>query len=252
MTLSTLNKGWAVTQVAVLVLATSGAAFPLVASADQNNQDNQHQQDGWQNNGDQNNNDGNQGDNNNDNHHQHDGGNGDNNDNEGGDGNHTPAPTTATVIATKIVCANESDLPNWGAGAGSTITVTTATDYVAAHPTCHLTSGWSFQWAPDGTSNPGDNTGVAGSPWTIFGSTGNDGTVSTQVPTTASGVSTWFREVFQSGYVPFTGADTSNNVSAEFYCNTDHTNYDNYDWIQGAQAGQTYYCVAFNALLAPV
>jgi hypothetical protein len=58
--------------------------------------------------------------------------------------------------------------------------------------------------------------------------------------------------VFQSGYVPFTGADTSNNVSAEFYCNTDHTNYDNYDWIQGAQAGQTYYCVAFNALLAPV
>ena len=41
-------------------------------------------------------------------------------------------PTTATVVATKVVCDDESMLPNWGTG-GADITSTTATEIGRAH-----------------------------------------------------------------------------------------------------------------------
>lgn len=253
MSVSTIRRGWAVAQVAALVLVVSGVAFPATVSADQSNP-----QDGQGQNFGDNGHDG-------DHHDWHDrdgsnngGDDGDNNgDDQGGDqSTSTPAtpppPTTATVVATKIVCDNASDLPAWGDGTGPDITATTATDFVAAHTACHLTPDWNFQWAPDASPNPGDNTGSAGSPWTTFGPTAADGTVSTEVPATDASAATWFREVWQDGYVPFTfNTNNQTNIdtpSAGMYCNTDHTNYDNYDEIDGAQAGDTYYCVAFNAL----
>ncbi len=157
-------------------------------------------------------------------------------------------PTTATVVATKIVCDTEADLPNWGDGNGPDITSSTASTFLNTHPNCHLSPDWSFQWAPNGTPNPGDNnTTPAGIPWTTFGPTAGDGTISVQIPPTANGILTWFREVLKTGFVLFTGANITQNVSAEMYCNTDHLKYDNYDWIDGAQVGNTYQCIAFNA-----
>ncbi len=156
-------------------------------------------------------------------------------------------PTTATVVATKIVCDNESDLPNMSGGAD--ITAGTASAFLSTHPTCHLQSDWQFQWrtgvTPSDGTNPGDNNSTpAGAPWTTFGLTNGSGVVSTDVP---SGALVWVREVLQDGYVPFTGASDESNVSAEMYCNTDVLHYDNYDFINPVVAGNTYYCVAFNA-----
>lgn len=160
----------------------------------------------------------------------------------------------ATVVVSKIVCNSETDLPNWGAGS-SDITADTASDFVTnSEGKCHLQSGWDFQWAPDGTANPGDNnTEAAGSPWTTFGSTDVNGIASTQVP---SGALVWVREVLKPDYIPFSGwlkseqnqtPSTQDAVSAEMYCNTDVLNYDNYDWINPVNSGETYQCVAFNA-----
>ena len=147
-----------------------------------------------------------------------------------------PEETTATIIATKIVCPTENLLPNWGDN-GPNITSTTASSFLAEHPTCHL-EPWPFEWALNGTPNPGDNTGSFGSPWTSFNETA----------TIPSGNLIWVREVWNDDYIPFTGVNTTQNVSAEFYCHTDVLNYDNYDWINPVEAKQTYYCVGFNVL----
>lgn len=160
---------------------------------------------------------------------------------------HIPSPTTATISAQKIVCDSEAKLPNWGNG-GADITATTASDFLAADlaaddvQNCHL-EPWTFEWAPNGTNNPGNNAGVSGGAWSTFTSTAN-------VP---AGSLVWVREVMQSGYVPFSGAttnlnDVESNNSAELYCSNDVLNYDNYDFIDPVVAGQTYHCIGFNAL----
>lgn len=164
--------------------------------------------------------------------------------------NHAPK-----VVATKVVCDSESDLPNWGdhkddQNHSVSITSSTATNWVSSHPNCHLASGWQFQWAPNGTLNvPDQNSSTpAGSPWTTVGLTDANGQVSFTIPATSESKKTWFREVLQNGYIPFSGDTTSpyDDVSAEMYCNSDVLNYDNYDFIQNAQSNHTYYCVAFN------
>lgn len=161
-------------------------------------------------------------------------------------------PTTATIHATKIVCDSETDLPNWGNGAGPNITESTAADFLENHESCHLEPNWTFQWAPASAGNPGDNiTNPASAPWTSLGVTAADGTATVNVPVTDSYV--WFREVLKPGYIPFTygteGNHDSDSVSAEVYCNVDHLHYDNWDRVDGLVAGNDYYCVAFNALI---
>jgi hypothetical protein len=164
-------------------------------------------------------------------------------DNGGGD-----TPTTATIVAAKVVCNDESYLPNWGDGSASDIDVNTAANFVAASKgACHFEPGWDFQWVKnsDSASNPGDNiTTPAPAPWSSVFTTGTDGKATVTIP---AGGMTWVREVLKDGYVPFTGANTDQNVSAEMYCSSDVLNYDNWDFISEAQPGHTYYCVAFNA-----
>jgi hypothetical protein len=150
-----------------------------------------------------------------------------------------PTPQTATISAQKIVCNDESDLPNWGEG-GLDITSTTASSYVTDHEGCEIVP-WTFEWSADGVSNPGNNVGVGVSDWNTF----------TNTATIPADAKAWVREQMSSDYIPFTYGDTndnSNNVSAEFYCNTDVLNYDNWDWIDPVVAGETYYCVGFNVL----
>lgn len=159
-----------------------------------------------------------------------------------------------TVVASKIICDKESDLPN--RHNGPDITATTAANYVAAHPSCRLVPDWKFQWGYNGVTNPGDEyVGEAGNGWTTFGPTGSDGTASVSI-SDPDGGRLKFREVLQEGYLPFTykthGNTNVDNVTAEFYCANDVVNYDNEEWINAPRAGQTYYCVAWNVPLGSV
>ena len=159
-------------------------------------------------------------------------------------------PKSVKIFATKIICDSESDLPNWGGG-GEVIDASTAQDYVSSHSgVCHFESGWDFQWAFD-ASNPGDNIEQAGSPWAEFGPTNSSGETSVVINNAESG-KIKLREELKSGYILFSGVGGS-NVTAEFYCDGDVLNYDNYDFINDPIVdGSTYYCVAFNvAVEAP-
>ena len=161
-------------------------------------------------------------------------------------------PESVTIVATKIVCDNEESLPNWGSG-GSDITSTTATEFVAANPGCHLTAGWDFQIGDqNAVKYAGDYRGEASEQdgWTTFGPTDSNGVVETIVTLEEDTEQLHLREVLPDGYIPFTYPPNDNPVSAEFYCHTDVFKYDNYDWIFESElvAGMTYYCVAFNAL----
>lgn len=148
----------------------------------------------------------------------------------------------ATIVAKKVVCSAESDLPNWGAG-GPDITSTTASDYVASHQSCHL-EPWTFEWAPSSTPNPGSNELSGGASWTAF-----TDSVSVPVPSNPSYI--WVREQLPDTYIPFSDDKTApfdDNVSAEMYCGTDVLNYDNYDRVDNMVADHTYNCVGFNVL----
>ncbi|MCD5374824.1 hypothetical protein LR010_00025, partial [Candidatus Gracilibacteria bacterium] len=133
----------------------------------------------------------------------------------------------ATIIATKIVCDDESMLPNWGNGAAG-ITSTTADDFLAANTSCRAEDGWEFQWAPQGSFDPGDVLeGEADDPWTTFGPTDVNGmTTLTLTGDQIDGDSEIkIREVLQDGYIPFThdqnGNTNEDDISAEIYCHTD-------------------------------
>ncbi len=147
---------------------------------------------------------------------------------------------TATLSAKKIVCPTEDLLPNWGAGnLVGEITEDTAADFLLANPTCSL-QNWDFQWATDAAGDPEDNgTTALEAPWATFSA----GTP-VEVP---AGINLRVREVLQSGYIPFTGQNTDQSVSAEMYCSTDVLHYDNWEYVDGTVAGEEYHCVAFNA-----
>ena len=152
-----------------------------------------------------------------------------------------PPVEEATVTATKIVCDSETDLPNWGAG-GPEITGTTASDFLETHPNCH-SEPWDFAWSLDGVGNPGDGTtGTGGAGWNGF----SDSTP-TSIP---AGQRIWFREQPSDDYIPFTGQNTTESVSAEIYCSTDVLNYDNWEFIDTV-ADTAYSCVGFNVPKIP-
>src|SRR3989344_2497799 len=156
----------------------------------------------------------------------------------------------ARIIFRKIVCNSESDLPNW-ASTNITINNQTAQDFINSHQNCYFQENWSFQWwIGKGENNPGDNTGF--SPlWHNITPTDSSGKTSVIYPINdVLSRLVWFREVFQSGYIQFTGINTNQNVSAEFYCHDDVQFYDNREGITFTQEGNyagDYYCIAFNA-----
>ena len=250
----------AVKTIITIVALVVYIAFPLMGIAPQlafAKSDNHNGQENQDQNNQENDNNGNHDSDNN--HDLHDNDDNENNDNDNDDDNDEDngggvPNTNATISATKIVCDSESDLPNWGAG-GADITSSTATDFLASNPNCHLESGWNFQWAPENPASidPGGSfIGEAGSPWTTFGTTNVSGVAMTTVDTLTVGAFAWVREVLKDGYIPFTfdqsNQSNENDVSAEIYCSNDVLNYDNLDLVSSPAAGGTYYCVAFNAL----
>jgi uncharacterized repeat protein (TIGR01451 family) len=165
----------------------------------------------------------------------------------------TVAPATAaTVIATKIVCPATASLPDLSAS-GQTITSSTASAFLSAHPECRLTSGWDFQWGYSTVTDPGGNfIGEAPSStgWHTFGPTGQNGLASVLISDLQNTPNLWVREVLQSGYLSFSYPPINSTTSAEMFCHRDVLNYDNYDRVDGPVAGGTYYCVAWNVSLA--
>lgn len=157
-----------------------------------------------------------------------------------------------TIVATKVVCDSEEDLPNWGAVRedGNPIDENTVSDFLSIKgDVCRIVPDWEFQWANNDVSKPDDNAGDAGSGWTTFGPTNLNGQAFAYLSEDdLTGTRIWFREVMKEGYIPFSGTTEPehNNVSAEFYCHEDVLNYDNYDYIDNPETGDTYYCVGFN------
>jgi hypothetical protein len=154
-----------------------------------------------------------------------------------------PVNTKATLVVTKIICNEESYLPNWGAGSPD-INQNSASNWLLEgdnNEHCDLVP-WQFEWAKSGTENPGDNTGIAGGLWNKF-------STSTSISLDdLGGDLIWVREVWNVDYIQFSGLNTNHHISAEFYCHTDVLHYDNYDFISPVEAGKTYYCLAFNVL----
>lgn len=156
------------------------------------------------------------------------------------------------IVATKIICENEADLPNNLLGQISQIDGNTAIDWVNSHTGCSLAEWWNFQY--------GINDAVAPD-WSFTWATENDWWYILW-PTNSSWsveFSTWnldgitkikVREVLQDGYIPFTNNtwDTP-DVTAEIYCGNDVAWYDNEEWITDNDLayGNTVYCVAWNA-----
>ncbi|MDX1766080.1 MAG: hypothetical protein R3313_03965, partial [Candidatus Saccharimonadales bacterium] len=152
-------------------------------------------------------------------------------------------PEPVEIYAYKVVCESEEYLPNWGSrGEGpDEITENTAERWVAESDGNCWMARWLFQWAPD-TANPGDQVEEAGWPWTTFSHH-----VELYPDDLEETNKIWVREVFQEGFVPFSGANQTEDYSAELYCGEDVLNYDNFDYIQGFEPGDTYFCVGFNA-----
>ena len=148
-----------------------------------------------------------------------------------------------TIIAYKVICEDESYLPNMSGGLN--IDANTAQNWVSdSGGKCWLTRDWGFQWKAGGVQGDDvdDNAGEL-SDWNTF-SVDSPAEISESELNSNTTISV--REVMKEGYLPFSEGLTD-NYSAEFYCANDVKNYDNLEWIQSVQFGETYYCVAFNA-----
>lgn len=144
---------------------------------------------------------------------------------------------TAEIFATKIVCDNEKDLPNWGAQEEK-ITQKTAFDFLSKNENCREVP-WVFEWAVGAQKNPGDNIFSGEEGWTSFK---KEVKIPAEQETRIA-----VREKMQDGYIPFYGpALMKDPVSAEFYCNNDVSNFDNYEIIHSIIPDSTYYCIGFN------
>ena len=195
---------------------------------------------------------------------------------------------TVNIYANKIVCENESDLPNWGAGNGapSQIDSSTAQAFVNNNDSCEFVENWEFQWGfadkengivqgvdklvgdhngqADGTASTCDfncgvntQTGSSYNNWKSFDSA--TGTGSNPANLTINDVegadSLWVREILTSDYIPYTYPNkggTEDDVTAEMYCHNDIANFDNYDLVYGIHRGGDFYCVSFNVLKTPI
>lgn len=172
----------------------------------------------------------------------------------------------AKIYFTKLVCDNESDLPDWASHYNESgpnypqtnpkISADTAADWIKTHPGCDYKKDWKFQYHFDPKENPGDNVGIAAG-WYTSGKTGSDGRVKVEINNFEGSPKIWLREVMQNGYIPFSyqgevwEAREGLNGSAEFYCNNDVRHFDNYEYIDSLAHGSKYYCVAWNVKETP-
>ncbi len=158
-----------------------------------------------------------------------------------------------SIYGSKVVCEEESDLPNWGTDSNnpSQITESTARDYVAdSNGACHLEK-WDFQWGLEGAiEQVRDFIGPApvSDGWNKFSSYNEELMSIAEISGETSVI--WVREALKSEFIPFSMDNNHTEIgdySAEMLCHTDAYKYDNYDRVDNPEAGNDYYCAAFNA-----
>jgi hypothetical protein len=154
---------------------------------------------------------------------------------------------SAQVVASSIVCTDPAEMPRFATMGGITIDANTAQNWVDNNGSCRFADDWYFQRAPRGITKPDDNAGIV-SGWTTFGPTvGGVATTTVYQPEFENGSLTAVRAVWQGGHVPFAGSGVNDKPSAEMYCHTDVGGFDNLEYVNAMVAGNTYYCVAWNA-----
>ncbi|MFT4309717.1 MAG: hypothetical protein ACMXYL_04470 [Candidatus Woesearchaeota archaeon] len=170
-----------------------------------------------------------------------------------------PEPEPVTIKAYKIVCEDESYLPDWGLAVNplkpTQITPAVIESFLEDNEGyCWYEEDWDFQYGFDVVKLPGDHVGYAlesdgAGYWKNFTSTTTvDGPAIVTISDLEGFNRIWVREVLQEGYLPFANppGDLQDSYSAEFYCHKDILNFDNYDRIDNPVMGGTYYCVGFN------
>ena len=183
------------------------------------------------------------------------------------------------INAHKIICEEESDLPNWGDGGGpGTIVSSTAQDFVDdSDGDCWFADEWDFQWGfddhefedgvdklngtligeADGTTssctwNCGSNTDTGGdyNDWKTFDTSASGSSAAKAFIDNLEGApGIWVREILKEDYIPFTyptQGQTEDDETAEIYCHADINNFDNFDLVWDPEIGESFYCVAFN------
>jgi len=147
----------------------------------------------------------------------------------------TPWEAPTVINAYKVVCDDETYLPNWGDGSGpSQITKQVIDDFVTDNSCyCHLEPNWDFQWgfAGEAQKQDGDHIGPAptGTGWYNFdSSTGSGIPAQVVIDDLQETAGIWVRENLKPGYVPFANppGDLQNSTSAEMYCYNDVYNYE--------------------------
>jgi hypothetical protein len=158
-------------------------------------------------------------------------------------------PKVVKLSITKIVCEDESSLPN---GNFQEITADTASTFLSQNPTCAPAEDWKFQYSLVEVAGAEDNAGELDSPWITTDKTNSNGNVIVTLPENSVRYqnAVLVREVWSPGYIPFTGENGS-DISAELYCHTDINYYDNLEWISDAKVEDTYHCVAWNVPVEP-
>ncbi len=150
---------------------------------------------------------------------------------------------TVIVVADKVICEDEADLPNWW-NYWEDITENTLNNFLDNHPDCWLDEDWDFKMTYNGET-------------TTFKSD-----VEVEVVEWKNTIK--IEEVEKEWYIPFTWVNTTEDVSAELYCHTDVLYYDNWDNIYldkkvsedkkcwkdtkciEKPKKDVYYCIAFN------
>jgi len=163
------------------------------------------------------------------------------------------APKTVTINAYKVICEDESDLPNWARKEnypfkeGSELTKAYIDDYIEG-TTCRFVSDWEFQWGDENaTKMPGSHFGEGDDTWNTFGPTDENGKATVTLPYEEGVSHFWVREVLKQGYLPFSDSEDGDySVSAEMLCHIDGYKYDNHDRVDNPEPGGEYTCVAFN------
>ncbi len=155
------------------------------------------------------------------------------------------------IVAKKIVCDDETDLPNNFSWALSHVTQNTADRWLSVHPNCKYEDGWSFQYGINDAIAPNWSFTweTTWSWWTTFWPTDSSWSIEYTFRHLDWISKIKVREVLKDWYIPFTDWQWDNpDVSAEIYCWSDITNYDNQEWLQGDDLWywKTAYCIAWN------
>lgn len=173
----------------------------------------------------------------------------------GGSSAGTGAPSVTYIQIRSIVCDSFAYTPHWGLSGAPYFDPTTAPAWVAnSNGHCRFDPGVYFQWGDQNSPYTALKYGYAPEYTNAIGPTDANGALNTTLALAKTTFVYHIREALNPKYNPFTyPSDPTNHLpnSAEFYCQGDGKNYDNFDFLRFPYSGETYYCIAFNTFTNP-